>query len=274
MLYNKTHPASNNSNVYFVINLQSGRGSSTPVPISIAGPAQGWGWNHLKADSLGSLCVIYTGRKLHQLETRTAGAPLAFPALIRCYLPMCCLQNGRLRVPGLGAHKAQAQERKRTRRNLLPFMTSPWKAPIISSTTFCWSTQAYGWERRLPLLPGGLKPHFKKGTEDGIYIYIYMTIFWKYNQPQFAFTQWISQGSWLHATETNFSRLEEEKWVSLKDVESSETQKEKLEAWPGNESESREAGKQESRPQKNQADAPFSPPCSGYHVARLSTPHC
>lgn len=86
--------------------------------------------------------------------------------------------------------------------------------------------------------------------------------------------RWISQGSWLQATETNFSRLKEGKRVSLKDTESSETQKEKLEAWPGNESESREAGKQESRPQKNQADAPFSPPCGGCHVARLSTPHC
>lgn len=30
-----------------------------------------------------------------------------------------------------------------------------------------------GWERTLPLLPGGLKPHFKKGTEDGRDIYIW-----------------------------------------------------------------------------------------------------
>lgn len=122
----------------------------------------------------------------NQMEAGIAGVPLD-PPLTPCSLSMHSLQHGRFQVPGPRDHKAQAT-RKRIRSKLLPFIVSPWKSPITSSSD---STDLPGlkeWEPRPQLTSHWrtVKPHCKSREE---WVQIGGTVFGKYNQPQLVLMQ-------------------------------------------------------------------------------------
>lgn len=140
--------------------------------------------------------------------------------LIRCSLSIWSLSHGRFRVPGLGAHKAQVTRRRKDQEEtVLLLRPHLWSHPSLISPHSTDPPRFKEWDS-----DPHWKLHSKKGTEAGIYIG--ETIFGKYNQPQLALIQWISQGSWLQSNSNQlWQTYAKNKIVYLKDIENSKTQR-------------------------------------------------